>query len=173
VRSTTLTTLALAMAAATAAHAQPSPDAGEPVPPPPAIASLAPPPGVPAGVWLLPLNAAVQVYACEGLLCGRIVWMQRSRNEDGVPVRDGKNPDPALRPRPLCGLTLLWGLKPVAPDHWANGWLYNPHDGATYRINGAFRDADTLVVRIYRGIPLFGQTSVWRRVPRLSSEGWC
>lgn len=171
-RATTLA-ICLGIASATAAHAQPAPAVEEAVPPPPAIARLAPPPGVPAGVWLLPLNAAVQVYACEARLCGRIVWMERSRNVEGFPVRDKKNPDPALRPRPLCGLTVLWGLKPTTPDHWANGRLYNPDDGVTYGVKGEFRDADTLVVRIYRGIPLFGQTSVWRRVPRLSAEGWC
>ena len=171
---------------ATAAHAQQAADdrpaegqatstaeAQPAVPPPPGIARLAAPPGVPAGIWLLPLKAAVQIYDCNRLLCGRVVWLERPRTPDGRLVIDRKNPDPASRSRPLCGLTVLWGLQPAAADHWKNGWLYNPDDGTTYRVNGQFQDADTLVVRIYLGVPLFGQTSIWRRVPRLRSEGWC
>ena len=32
---------------------------------------------------------------------------------------------------------------------------------------------DTIVTRIYLGVPFFGQTRTLQRVPRLSSEGWC
>jgi len=175
VRTGAIAALAL-LAAVASAQAQPAPAAppGEtPTPPPPTIAPLPAPPGVPEGIWLLPLNAAVQVFDCQGQLCGRIAWMARPRSPDGRLVLDGKNPDPALRQRPLCGQTILWGLQPAKVDHWTDGWLYNPHDGTTYRIKGQFQGPDTLVVRIYLGIPLFGQTFVWQRVPRLSSEGWC
>ena len=78
-----------------------------------------------------------------------------------------------MRTRPLCGLNVLWGLTPSGPDHWKDGWLYNPNDGHTYRINGVRKSPDVFVARIYVGIPLFGQTSTWRRVPQLTSEGWC
>ncbi len=142
-------------------------------PPPPTIAKLPTPPGVPAGIWLLPLQAAVQIYDCDGRLCGRIVWLSRPRDPEGQLVLDKKNPDPSLRRRPICGLPVLWGLQPAGLDHWKNGWLYNPDEGKTYRVQGQFRGADTLVVRVYVGIPLLGRTSVWQRVPRLSSEGWC
>jgi uncharacterized protein (DUF2147 family) len=155
------------------AQAQPPPGASGEIPAPPTIAPLPAPPGVPQGIWLLPLNAAVQVFDCDGQLCARIVWLAKARSADGRLVLDGKNPDPALRQRPLCGETVLWGLKPAKADHWADGWLYNPDDGITYRIMGQFSDADTLEARIYLGIPFFGRTLVWRRVPRLSSEGWC
>jgi uncharacterized protein (DUF2147 family) len=153
--------------------AAPEADVGTVTPPPPAIALVPVPPGVPAGIWLLPQKAAVQIYDCGGLLCGRVAWLQRPRNPEGQLVIDKKNPDPALRLRPLCGMVVLWGLRPAGPDRWNGGWLYNPDDGTTYRVNGEFRGADTLVVRIYLGFPLFGQTSIWQRVPRLSSEGWC
>ena len=43
-------------------------------------------------------------------------------------------PDPKLRQRPLCGLTILWGLRPNGAGHWSNGWLYDPHDGHTYNV---------------------------------------
>ncbi len=129
--------------------------------------------GDPERVWLLPLNAAVQLYDCDAQLCGRIVWMQRPRNPQGELVIDRKNPDPTLRARPLCGLKVLWGMTPAGADHWKDGWIYNPNDGHTYRINGELKSPDVFVARIYVGIPLFGKTSTWLRVPQLTSEGWC
>ena len=121
----------------------------------------------------MPLNVAVQIFDCGGVLCGRIVWLQRPRDAAGHLVRDKKNPDPALQQRPLCGQTVLWGLQPAGPDRWKDGWLYNPDDGNTYRVNAQLSAADTMIARIYLGIPLFGETLVMRRVPRLNSEGWC
>ncbi|HWF76089.1 MAG TPA: DUF2147 domain-containing protein [Caulobacteraceae bacterium] len=176
-RAGVFASFALLMAFATA-QAQQTPAStgaatGIPTPPPPTIAPLPAPPGIPEGIWLLPLNAAVQIFDCQGRLCGRIVWLAHARSADGQLALDKRNPDETLRQRPLCGQTVLWGLKPEGVDHWTDGWLYNPHDGNTYRVKGEFRGPDTLVARIYRGIPLFGETLTWRRVPRLSSEGWC
>ncbi len=74
--------------------------------------------GVPNGVWLIQAKVAVQICACGGLLCGRIVWLQHPRDQAGQLVRDLENPDPALRQRPLCGQTILWGLQPADIDDW-------------------------------------------------------
>lgn len=128
---------------------------------------------IPYGVWLLASKVAVEVFDCDGLLCGRVVWLQQPRDATGQLTRDWKNPDPALRERPLCGQTVLWGLKPASLDRWKNGWLYNPDDGTIYRVNGRLSSADVIVARIYLGIPLIGETWTWLRVPKLSSEGWC
>lgn len=137
-----------------------------------ALTKAAVPAEVPGGVWLM-RSAAVQIFGCNGLLCGRIVWLQHPRDTAGQLVRDKKNPDPALRERPLCGQTILWGLQPTDSDLWGNGWLYNPDDGKTYRARAELRSADTIVARIYRGVPFIGETLTLLRVPRLSSEGWC
>ena len=45
--------------------------------------------------------------------------------------------------------------------------VYNPDDGKTYRVSGALRSPDVFVARIYVGLPVFGETSVWRRAPQL------
>lgn len=129
--------------------------------------------GVPGGVWLMPLKVAMQIFDCGAQLCGRIVWLQHPRDAAGQLVRDKENPDPLLQQRPLCGLTVIWGLRPDGPEHWQGGWLYNPDDGQTYRVKAELQAPDTMVARIYRGIPLFGQTWTMRRVPHLASEGWC
>jgi uncharacterized protein (DUF2147 family) len=129
--------------------------------------------GVPEGVWLIETTTAVQVFDCSGLLCGRVVWLRHFLDRAGQIQRDVKNPDPALRQRLLCGLTVFWALRPDGADSWSGGWFYDPENGRTYRVSAKIVASDTIVVRIYLGIPLFGETRILRRIPRLSSAGWC
>lgn len=128
---------------------------------------------IPEGVWLIDSKAAVQIFHCSNLLCGRILWLQTPRDPQGQLDRDKNNPDAALRQRRLCGLTILWGLHSTGPDRWGGGWFYNPDDGKTYRVSAELRSADLLVARLYLGFPLFGQTKFLHRVPHGTSGGWC
>ena len=128
---------------------------------------------VPEGVWLIDKKAAVQIFDCEGLMCGRILWLYKPRDTQGELLLDSKNPDPALRQRPLCGLTMLWNLQPVAPDRWKIGWFYNPDNGKTYRVSAQLKSDDVMVARIYVGVPLFGKTKTLERIPHGTTEGWC
>ena len=57
-------------------------------------------------------RVAVQVSDCSGS-----VWQDRVASE-AAHADDNRNPEPALRQRHLCGLTIIWGLQPRAPDHW-------------------------------------------------------
>jgi uncharacterized protein (DUF2147 family) len=128
----------------------------------------------PQGTWLIDdASAAVQISDCGGTLCGRIVWLRRSRDSEGHLRRDDNNHVPGLRQRPLCGMTVLWGLLPSGTDRWDSGWFYSPDHGTTYQVSAHLQSADTLIARIYLGIPLFGETRALLRVPRATSEGWC
>jgi uncharacterized protein (DUF2147 family) len=127
----------------------------------------------PQGVWLIDTKAAVQIFSCGELLCGRVLWLQSPRNPEGQLDHDKNNPEPALRQRQLCGLTIFWGLHPTGSNRWGGGWFYNPDDGKTYRVSAEFRSADLIVARVYLGAPLFGQTKFLHRVPHGTSEGWC
>jgi uncharacterized protein (DUF2147 family) len=129
--------------------------------------------GIPQGVWLIDNEAAVQVFNCGNLLCGRILWLSIPRDPQGRLVFDKKNPEPALRQRPLCGLTIFWGLRPAGPVRWTDGWFYNPNDGETYNISAELKSADAIEARIYLGDPIQGQTKMLYRVPHGTSNGWC
>jgi uncharacterized protein (DUF2147 family) len=72
----------------------------------------------------------VSIRACGRSLCGTIGRVLVSR--PGVPTTDVKNPDPALRSRPLLGLRILSGFAPAA-DGWENGRIYDPKSGKSYR----------------------------------------
>ena len=107
------------------------------------------------GAWFIDgTGAAVQIFDCSGLLCGRIIWLRTARDIAGRPASDNKNPDPAFRQRLLCGLTILQGLQPAGLDQWNSGSLYNPDDGGTYRVSAELLSADVVVARIYLGVPL-------------------
>jgi uncharacterized protein (DUF2147 family) len=129
--------------------------------------------GTPQGVWIIDNEVAVQIFDCSNLLCGRIAWLSNPRDTQGRLVLDKKNPDPALRQRPLCGLTIFWGLRPAGPDRWTDGWFYNPDDGETYDTSGELKSANTIEARIYSGDPIQGQTKMLYRVPHGTSKGWC
>ena len=76
-------------------------------------------------------------------------------------------PDEALRARPIVGLPLLAGFKPEAgrPGHWAGGTIYDPESGKTYNGTITLQPDGGLSVRGYVGMPMFGRTVVWTRIP--------
>jgi uncharacterized protein (DUF2147 family) len=128
---------------------------------------------VPEGIWLISGEAAVQIFPCNSLLCGRILWLQAPRDPEGQLKRDTRNPDPALRQRELCGLTVMRDLRSTGPNHWDDGWLYNPASGKTYNIKLELTSPDALVARLYVGASFIGETKSLSRVLHGTSEGWC
>ena len=112
------------------------------------------------GRWLTAdKGGLVHVYLeADGKLAGRIVG--GSRPEE----RDDKNPDPALRSRPVLGLKLMQGFARDG-DRWKGGAIYDPDDGKTYTATArlADQDGDKLLLRGYVGLPMFGRTEEWTR----------
>lgn len=131
------------------------------------------PGSIPEGVWLLEGKAAVQIFDCKGLMCGRILWLRIPRNSRGELVLDKKNPDPALRQRPLCGLTVIGDLQPEGADRWKSGWLYNPDDGVKYKVTARLVSNEMIIARAYVLLPILGKTLTLARVPHGLSDGWC
>lgn len=124
-------------------------------------------------VWLMDGKVAVQIFDCNGQLCGRILWLQTPRDAQGMLNRDKHNPDPALRQRGLCGLTVLWNLQSAGPNRWKDGWFYNPDDGKTYQVTAELTSNDLIAARIYVLLPILGQTRFLQRVLHDTSDGWC
>jgi uncharacterized protein (DUF2147 family) len=128
---------------------------------------------VPAGTWMFANRVALQIFDCSGLLCGKIVWLLRPDNPAGQPDLDYRNPDPALRRRHLCGLTIIWGMEPNGQDRWSNGWLYDPKDGIIYNVTAELTSPSIITARVYHGIPLLGRTEILVRDPPLRPDGRC
>ena len=86
-------------------------------------------------------------------------------SDDERPDTDAKNPDPALRSRPLIGLELFEGFSWDGDGRWTGGTIYDPNSGKTYRCIITWVDDHTLKVRGYIGVPILGRTETWTRVP--------
>jgi len=82
--------------------------------------------GTPIGIWYAEGGAAkVGIDRCdEAKLCGRVLWLRSPLDDDGCPLRDVHNPDPALRARQVEGLEALRGLTQRTDGTWADGSVY-------------------------------------------------
>lgn len=101
----------------------------------------------------------LEIYANQNRFYGKVVG-------PATPQRfDSQNPDPRLRSRNLLGTVILQGFRFDGKGTWTGGTIYDPNSGRTYKSTLKLRDANTLVVRGYVGIRLFGRTVVWSRVP--------
>lgn len=119
----------------------------------------------PVGVWLhANKRIQVEISSCADGLCGTLVWFKWPDDAQGLPLVDFKNPDPALRTRPLLGLTILRGLRRAGERTWEDGRLYNPDDGADYNALMSIENDGTVRVRAYVLFPMFGTTQIWTRV---------
>jgi uncharacterized protein (DUF2147 family) len=120
----------------------------------------------PIGVWYAEGGAAkVGIEPCDGeKLCGRVLWLRSPLDENGCPLRDRHNPDPALRGREVEGLEVLRGLRAGEDKTWTDGTIYDPASGYTYRCQLTFDGNDRLRLRGYVGVPLIGRTTTWTRV---------
>lgn len=118
------------------------------------------------GTWATEAGKShVRVLLCGQKLCGRIIWLKEPLDDQGVPKTDVNNPEPAMQDRPIIGLPLLVNFTAgQEADVWSNGTIYNPEDGENYDCTLTLQDSNTLKVRGYVGLPLFGKTQIWTRV---------
>ena len=101
---------------------------------------------------------------------GDIVWLNEPLYPPGDEMAgktkvDRMNPDPALRQQPIIGLAIVHGLRYAVDGSWEGGTIYDPETGKTYRSKASIANGgETLNLRGYIGISLFGRTSQWKRV---------
>ena len=117
------------------------------------------------GIWLTQAgDARVRVSKCGAGICGVIVWLRDPINAaTGQPEVDDKNPNPALARRPMIGLRLFSGMRPVGPNKWS-GQIYNADDGNTYASSISVAGPDSLRVEGCVGALCGGET--WSRSGR-------
>ena len=95
---------------------------------------------------------------------GRIVWLREPNNEEGKPKVDKNNPDEKLRNTPLLGYRMLKDFVYTGEKNWEEGTIYDPENGSTYSCEITMTDENTLDVRGFIGLSVFGRTDVWKRV---------
>lgn len=105
----------------------------------------------------------VQIYKKGDKYYGKIVWLKVTNDPDGTPRKDINNPEASLRSRPLKGLENLRGFQYAGDGKWENGNVYDPKTGNDYSCEMTLVNPNTLEVRGFIGISLFGRTDVWKR----------
>jgi uncharacterized protein (DUF2147 family) len=130
-------------------------------------------PGDPYGVWMIDKEVALEIFDCNGLLCGRIAYLRIPRDETGELKREQENPRAGLRPRLMCGMTVLEDLRPAGSDNWDLGRFYDPRDGGRYSVAMRLISRNVIVARIYIGSRANGQSQTLLRVLPLRTVGWC
>ena len=66
--------------------------------------------------------------------------------------------------RPALGMRILTGLR-ASGDGTLTGDIYNRENAKTYSVQLTMDGPQQMLVRPYVGIPLFGKTQLWHRVP--------
>jgi len=83
---------------------------------------------------------------------------------------DEKNPDPALRSKPLRGTIILRGLHYDGGGKWSGGAIYEPDSGRTYKCLVELLSADSLKMRGFIGFSLLGKSQTWTRYAGTSMD---
>lgn len=121
--------------------------------------------------WSQRRDVQVEIYRQNETYAGRIVWLKEPnyratdpRGMGGKPRIDRDNPDPAKRTRPILGLTIMSDFRCTGNGHWDQGVIYDPLRGYSWRGIIVLVSPDSLSVRGYLGIQLFGRTEMLTRV---------
>lgn len=118
------------------------------------------------GNWLTETkDGIIQISAAAGgTYEGRII----GGNQPGR--LDDKNPDPALRGKPLRGAIILRALHYDGRGKWSGGAIYEPDSGRTYKCLVEVLGPDTLKMRGFIGFSLLGKSQTWTRYAGTSMD---
>lgn len=117
------------------------------------------------GVWETGSGKArVKIDKVGDKFFGKVVWLREPLNEEGKPKVDKNNPDEKLRTIPLLGYKLIKDFSFKGEKAWEDGTIYDPENGSTYSCTIKMTDENTLDVRGFIGVSLFGRTDVWKRI---------
>jgi uncharacterized protein (DUF2147 family) len=119
----------------------------------------------PNGSWLTESgNLEVGVAPCGPALCGKVVRVvaNNAMSPSSQPASD-------TAAGSALGLEILQGFKPTGDGEW-EGQIFNRDNGQTYSCIMKVASADTLSIRPYKFMPLFGKTQLWHRVPNQTAQ---
>ena len=95
---------------------------------------------------------------------GRLVWLKVANTPEGKPRTDVNNPDESKRTVQLKGLENMRDFSYSGDNKWEGGKIYDPKNGSDYSCEMTLKDPNTLEVRGFIGVSLFGRTDVWKRM---------
>ncbi len=139
----------------------------------------------PAGSWRTvddetgKVRSIVRIWEENGTFHGKIEKLFPDPGEPADPVCE--RCEGIRKGRQIVGMTILWDLSRKG-NEWSGGFILDPENGTVYRCSFALAEGGKkLKVRGYVGLPLFGRTQTWVRLPqgaenvsRIRARGsWC
>ena len=116
---------------------------------------------------------SVKTAPCGDALCAYLVdFKLRATDPPGYQPVDEHNPDRNKRQDKMCGHLMMGGFHPSKSKDitWDGGWIYDPDSGSTYDGKITIVDQNTVKLRGFIGISLFGKTLVLRRQAELPKQ---
>ena len=111
----------------------------------------------PQGVWIWDDGSVgVEFHSCGPSECARIVWLKREDAIGSAPVLDGKNPNPSLRARRVCGIDYITGVNRSSDGNWRGGKVYDFNSGATYDLDIDSFSGNEVKMRGFKGVRMLG-----------------
>ncbi|GGB80713.1 DUF2147 domain-containing protein [Dyadobacter sediminis] len=115
------------------------------------------------GEWVNEENdAKIEIYKSGAVYHGKLIWGIDYLEADGkTSKKDVNNADEKLQSRFLINSNFFQDFK-FEDGVWDGGTMYDPKSGKSYNCVMKIRD-ETLEIRSYVGIQLFGKTTYWKR----------
>ena len=111
-------------------------------------------------------EVVLEIRPCGSARCGRVAWLKQPLGQDGLALRDYRNPDPALRRRLVCGLEVVSGFQKQPDGTWGDGSVYVSDEGMSFSGYAEVLSPTQIKVTGYIGLAVFGASEVWTKVSK-------
>jgi len=126
-----------------------------------AVAQTRAPQDAIVGIWLTEKqDSKIEISKDGSAYAGRVVWLKAAAR-DGKPIHDAKNPNAALRDRPILNLEILSGFTYDGNGTWVHGSVYSPQTGRSFPGELSLLGSDRLDIKVKDGI--FFKHAAWTR----------
>jgi len=107
------------------------------------------------------IESVIEVYEKDSKAFAKIVSISDSNRSAATCVEcNGKRKN-----APILGMNILTGLKKDG-NEWSGGKILDPKNGKEYKCYLQLLDNNTLKLRGYIGISMFGRTAIWKRAKK-------
>lgn len=104
------------------------------------------------------IESVIEIYEKDGRAFAKIVDIVDSKKRSAICINcSGK-----LKNQPILNMDLLTGLKKNG-EEWSGGKILDPKNGKYYKCYIKLIDRNTLKLRGYIGLSVFGRTTIWKR----------
>ncbi len=107
------------------------------------------------------IESVIEVYEKDTKAFAKIISISDANRSSATCVEcSGKRKN-----APILGMNILTGLKKDG-NEWSGGKILDPKNGKEYKCYIQLLDDNTLKLRGYIGISMFGRTAIWKRAKK-------